>query len=438
MTTTTTSPPPPSPLPPVRVPRVLREFMRTEVAGGVVLLAAAAVALVWANSPWQDGYRRLWGTEVSVGIGTFLVVEDLRHWVNDGLMAIFFFVVGLEIKRELVVGELRRWRTAALPAVAALGGMVVPALVYAAANAGGAGSSGWGIPMATDIAFALGVVALLGRRVPGPLKLFLLTLAIVDDIGAIAVIAVFYSSGLEPAWLLLAAGLVGVMVALRQARVRSLGPYVLAGVGVWFAVLESGIHATLAGVLLGLLAPARPDAPEGTAQEWAEHLTEDPSPDNLRTMTTLAKSSSSVAERLEHDLHPWTSFLIVPLFALANAGVTLDRSAVADAAGSAVTLGIVAGLVLGKVVGISAFSWVAVRLGVGSLPQGVRFPQLVAVAAVAGIGFTVSLFIADLAFTASDLQAQAKIGVLAASALASVIGAAALSLSCRRRAAAPG
>jgi len=438
VTTTTTSPPPPSPLPPVRVPRVLREFMRTEVAGGVVLLAAAAVALVWANSPWQDGYRRLWGTEVSVGIGTFLVVEDLRHWVNDGLMAIFFFVVGLEIKRELVVGELRRWRTAALPAVAALGGMVVPALVYAAANAGGAGSSGWGIPMATDIAFALGVVALLGRRVPGPLKLFLLTLAIVDDIGAIAVIAVFYSSGLEPAWLLLAAGLVGVMVALRQARVRSLGPYVLAGVGVWFAVLESGIHATLAGVLLGLLAPARPDAPEGTAQEWAEHLTEDPSPDNLRTMTTLAKSSSSVAERLEHDLHPWTSFLIVPLFALANAGVTLDRSAVADAAGSAVTLGIVAGLVLGKVVGISAFSWVAVRLGVGSLPQGVRFPQLVAVAAVAGIGFTVSLFIADLAFTASDLQAQAKIGVLAASALASVIGAAALSLSCRRRAAAPG
>jgi len=438
VTTTTTTPPPPSPLPPVRVPRVLREFMRTEVAGGVVLLAAAAVALVWANSPWQDGYRRLWGTEVSVGIGTFLVVEDLRHWVNDGLMAIFFFVVGLEIKRELVVGELRRWRTAALPAVAALGGMVVPALVYAAANAGGAGSSGWGIPMATDIAFALGVVALLGGRVPGPLKLFLLTLAIVDDIGAIAVIAVFYSSGLEPALLLLAAGLVGVMVALRQARVRSLGPYVLAGVGVWFAVLESGIHATLAGVLLGLLAPARPDAPEGTAQEWAEHLTEDPSPDNLRTMTTLAKSSSSVAERLEHDLHPWTSFLIVPLFALANAGVTLDRSAVADAAGSAVTLGIVAGLVLGKVVGISAFSWVAVRLGVGSLPQGVRFPQLVAVAAVAGIGFTVSLFIADLAFTASDLQAQAKIGVLAASALASVIGAAALSLSCRRRAAAPG
>ncbi len=428
-----TTAPPVSPLPPPRLPLVVRRFVRTEVAGGVVLLAAAAVALVWANSPWQEGYRRLWDVELSFGVGTFLVVDDLRHWVNDGLMAIFFFVVGLEIKRELVTGELRRWRTAALPAVAALGGMVVPALIYVAVNAGGDGSRGWGIPMATDIAFALGVVALLGRRVPGSLKLFLLTLAIVDDIGAIAVIALFYSSGIDPQPLLAAAGLLLVMTALRAARVRSMAPYVMVGAGVWFAVLESGVHATLAGVVLGLLAPARPDAPDGTAREWAADLGDDPTADELRTMTTLARSSTSVAERLQHDLHPWTSFVIVPIFALANAGVSLDRAAVADAAGSPVALGIVAGLVVGKLVGISAFSWLALRLGLGALPAGVRFAQLVAVAVVAGIGFTVSLFVADLAFASAALQDDARIGVIAASLLASLLGATALALTGRHR-----
>ncbi|MGH9180828.1 MAG: Na+/H+ antiporter NhaA, partial [Acidimicrobiales bacterium] len=287
MSAPTTSPTE-SPLAPARLPRLVRQFVQTEVSGGVVLLAAAAVALVWANSPWQQGYRDLWDVELSFGVGTFLVVDDLRHWVNEGLMAIFFFVVGLEIKRELVTGELRRWRTAALPAVAALGGMVVPALLYLAVNAGGTGSRGWGIPMATDIAFALGVVALLGRRVPGPLKLFLLTLAIVDDIGAIVVIAVFYSSGIEPGPLLGAAGLIGLMGGLRMARVRSLAPFVMVGVGVWFAVFESGVHATLAGVVLGLLAPARPETPEGLARDWAADLSDEPTPQELRTMTTLA------------------------------------------------------------------------------------------------------------------------------------------------------
>ncbi|MEO6121753.1 MAG: Na+/H+ antiporter NhaA, partial [Acidimicrobiales bacterium] len=405
-----------SPLAPVRLPRLVRQFVQTEVSGGVVLLVAAAVALVWANSPWQQSYRDLWDLELSFGFGTFLVVEDLRHWVNEALMAVFFFVVGLEIKRELVTGELRRWRTAALPAVAALGGMVVPALLYLAVNAGGTGSRGWGIPMATDIAFALGVVALMGRRVPGPLKLFLLTLAIVDDIGAIVVIAVFYSSGIEPGPLAAAAGLIGLMGALRLARVRSLAPFVIIGVGVWFAVFESGVHATLAGVVLGLLAPARPETPEGLARDWAADLSDEPTPEDLRTMTTLARSSTSVAERLQHGLHPWTSFLIVPLFALANAGVSVDRSALSDAGRSPVTLGIVAGLVIGKVVGISAFSWLAVRSGLGALPTGVRFAQVVAVAAVAGVGFTVSLFIADLAFVPVALQDEAKIGVLVASA----------------------
>ena len=404
------------------LPLVIRRFLRTETAGGGVLLAAAVVALVWANSPWDESYVRLWATEVDLRIGSLGFTNDLRHFVNEGLMTLFFLVVGLEIKRELVAGELRSWRTAAFPAVAAVGGMLLPAVVYAALTVGHPGARGWGIPMATDIAFAVGVVALLGPRVPQSLKLFLLTLAIVDDIGAIVVIAVFYSEGIALLPLLVAAGLIALMSGLRRLRVVAMPLHVLIGVGVWYATYKSGVHATLAGVALGLLAPARPLAAGAVAREWAEDLSDEPGPAELRAMTRLANSSVSVAERLEHALHPLTSFAVIPLFALANAGVVLERSALDTPGGTRVVLGVILGLVAGKTLGVAGASWLAVRLRLSSLPSDVTWPQMVGIAAVAGVGFTVSLFVAALAFDEAQLEAAAKIGIVGASVLATALG----------------
>jgi NhaA family Na+:H+ antiporter len=333
-------------------------------------------------------------------VGSVGFAGDLRHQVNEGLMALFFLVVGVEIKRELVDGELREWRTAALPAISAVGGMVVPALVYLALTVGtdGAGARGWGIPMATDIAFAVGVVALLGRRVPPALKLFLLTLAVVDDLGAIVVIAVFYTSGISLGALAVAAGLLAVMVGLRRGGVSRLPVFVLLGVGVWLAVYESGVHATVAGAVLGLLAPV------------------------------------AVAERLPRLLQPVTSFAVIPLFALANAGIVLDTGALHAPGGARILAGVVLGLVVGKLVGVSGAAWLAVRLGVGTLPADVGWGEMVAVAAVAGIGFTVSLFVAGLAFDGPEAQAAATLGVLVASVLASALGVTLLLAASRRRA----
>ncbi len=417
---------PPSALPGRRLPRAVQHFLHTESAGGIVLLVGALAALVWANSPWQSSYEALWSTELAVELGPLRLSEDLRHWVNDGLMALFFFVIGLEIKRELVHGELRDPRSAALPALAALGGMVAPALLYLLVTAGGPGSKGWGIPMATDIAFALGVVALLGRRVPSSLKLFLLTLAIVDDIGAILVIAVAYSSGLDLVALAGAGAGLLVVVALRRAQVTWVPIYVGLGVAVWLATLVSGVHATLAGVALGLLTPASPLAPAAVAREWAEDLADEPSPGELVGMTRLAKASVSVAERLAHALHPFTSFVVVPIFALANAGVAVSAAALSGGGTAAVATGVVLGLVVGKVVGITAFSWLTVRLGLGTLPPEVGWGQIVGIAAIAGIGFTVSLFIAGLAFDDPALVDGAKLGILIASTIAALLGCLAL------------
>ncbi|MDQ4144229.1 MAG: Na+/H+ antiporter NhaA [Actinomycetota bacterium] len=388
-----------------RVPRLiarpLREFLQTEAAGGILLLVAALAGLLWANSPFGGTYEEFWHTQLGIRIGDFELRQDLRHWVNDGLMAIFFFVVGLEIKRELVVGELSEPRKAALPALAALGGMVVPALIYGAINQGGEGAAGWGIPMATDIAFAVGVLALLGKRCPDSLKVFLLSLAIVDDIGAIAVIAVFYSGGTQPAWLLVALALVGLIALMRSRRVWWTPVYVLVGSGLWFATLQSGVHATIAGVALGLLAPARPADPEGAsdAADEASSLVGEPTPSALRRMSMQAQEAISVAERLEHFLHPWTSYAVIPIFALANAGVPLNVGVLESAVTSPVTLGIVLGLVAGKLVGITAFSWAATKMRIGAMPQDMSWGDLIGGAAIAGIGFTVSLFIAGLAFT---------------------------------------
>ncbi len=413
------------------VPKSVREFLHTEAAGGVVLLLGAVAALAWANSPWHASYTSFWHTPVNLELGPLSFDEDLRELVDEALMAIFFFVVGLEIKRELVVGELQSWKTASLPAVGALGGMVVPALLYVALAGGGDAAKGWGIPMATDIAFAVGVVALLGSRVPGSLKLFLLTLAIVDDLGAIVVIAAFYSEGISFAYLAGAAATLVLVVLAQRARIIWMPLYIVLGATVWYLTYRSGVHATIAGAILGLLAPARPLAAVETAREWAEDLADDPNPRTLTSLTRLAKNSLSVAERLQHNLHPWTSFGVIPLFALANAGVRFEAGAFEADGATGVVLGVVVGLVVGKTVGIAAASWLAVRFGIGTLPRGVRWSQMLGIAAAAGIGFTVSLFIAGLAFPEPELEAAAKIGIVIASALASVAGTVLLTRAAR-------
>lgn len=380
------------------------------------------------NSPFGASYEALWSTQVRVAVGGFELAEDLRHWVNEALMAIFFFVVGLEIKRELVVGELNDKRKAALPVVAALGGMAIPALLYLAVNAGGDGMKGWGIPMATDIAFAVGVLALGGERVPSGLKVFLLSLAIVDDIGAILAIAIFYASSVQLWWLAAACGgLLGSLV-LQRMRVGWMPLYVAIGVGVWLATFESGIHATIAGVALGLLTPARPSDPGGFADvvERASFLSTEPDARSLRDVSIQADQTVSAAERIGHMLHPWSSFVIVPLFALANAGVEVSGAALRGAISSPVALGIILGLVVGKVVGIAGAAWIATRIGFARLPEGVIMRGVVGAGALGGIGFTVSLFIATLAFDDQALVEVAKIGILAGSAVAAGVGAALL------------
>jgi NhaA family Na+:H+ antiporter len=407
-------------------------FLRIEAAGGVVLVVAALAAVVWANSRWQAGYEALWSTTIRIAVGSYTFEEDLVHVVNDGLMAVFFFVVGMEIKRELVVGELRDRRAVALPALAALGGMAVPAIIYAAFNRGGPGADGWGIPMATDIAFALGVVALLGARVPGSIKVLLLTLAIVDDIGAIAVIAVFYTSDLRPGLLVVAAGLVVAVAVMYRLDVTSPVPFVAAGLALWLCVYESGVHATIAGVALGLLTPARPRQTELETDDIVDVLEHrgDLHAEDVRATAALIHGSVSACDRLIDALHPWTSYAILPIFALANAGIPLSAESFSEP--SAVFTGVAVGLVVGKLTGVVAFAWLAVRLGVGRLPDGARWGHIVGVGAVAGVGFTVSLFIAALAFDSPALQNDAKTGTLFASVVAATLGATIFAAVARR------
>ncbi len=327
------------------VARPVNRFLQVEASSGILLGGAALVALIWANSAWSDGYTDLWSTSLTVDLGGHAVTEDLRHWINDGLMALFFFVIGLEIKQEIVDGQLTSARDAAVPVAGALGGMVLPAGIYLAFNLGGVGAHGWGIPMATDVAFAVGVLALLGRRAPAELKVLLLSLAIVDDIGAIIIIAVFYSQGLDGRWCAAAAvGLLLVMVAQR-ARIRFLPVYVVLGTFVWLATFESGIHATIAGVTLGLLTPARPLLPPVDADRIADELSTDVdvTANEVRDISFRLREAVPVTERLQDLLHPWTSYVIVPLFALANAGVVVTGGALGNAASSPITLGVVVG-----------------------------------------------------------------------------------------------
>jgi NhaA family Na+:H+ antiporter len=400
----------------------LREFLATEAAGGVLLLAATAIALVWANSPWSDAYQTLWSTDLELALGHHELVLDLREWVNEGLMAIFFLVVGMEVKRELLLGELRNPRAAALPVVAAIGGMVVPALVYLALNPSGEAARGWGIPTATDIAFAVGVLALVARSAPPVIRLFLLTLAIVDDIGAIVVIALFYSGSIDVAWLAGAAAVVALVCVLRGFGLVATPVFLSLGVALWVAVHASGVHATVAGVIMGLLVPATPALTREIVRSRTDDLIDVFTPEAARETTRIARQSVSQLEWLEHQLHGWSSLLIVPLFALANAGVELTGGAIERAVDSPVTWGVFLGLVVGKTVGISAAAWGAIRAGVAELPQGVSTRQLVGAASLGGIGFTVSLFITTLAFDTAALGDEAKIAILASSAVATALG----------------
>jgi NhaA family Na+:H+ antiporter len=414
----------------VQVRLLAQDFVRIEASGGVILLISAIIALLWANTSFAESYFHFWETEFSIGFGQNAISLPLIEWINDGLMVIFFFVVGLEIKRQLTTGELSRPRRAILPLAAALGGMLVPAGIYLIFNSGGPGEQGWGIPMATDIAFTLGVLALLGSRAPLSMKIFFTALAIADDLGAILVLALFYSSDIHWISLLFAAIILVFLIILNRTRVYSPLPYALLGIGLWFAFLESGIHPTIAGVLLAATIPTwgAPDTKALLAQCVSVlNEFEVPSAETAnrvqvaaQTLETVADRMQSPAQRLEHSLLPWTTYLILPIFALANAGVTLefDQSLL-----SMVSIGIILGLVLGKALGITLFTWAAVRLRLADLPRNVSMRQIFGASWLAGIGFTMSLFIAGNAFRGNpDLLDEAKAGILVASVLAGVIG----------------
>lgn len=426
------------PLKPPPIERLIKPFAlfaKQASAGGIVLLACAIVALLWANSPLSEYYFRLWSIPVEVRFGNLVDIDKpLLLWINDGLMAVFFFLVGMEIKRELLVGELRSPRKAMLPMAAAVGGMVVPALIYASLNWGTPEIRGWGIPMATDIAFALGALALLGTRAPLALKVFLTALAIVDDLGAVLVIALFYTENLKVNALLYSLLFWGAMIAMNRLGVRSGLAYFLMSVGMWYFMLKSGVHATVAGVLGAFAIPVRSRIdPELFIVRVREYLNQFDQPITERTIILSPEQQSAVEaierealrvqsplQRLEHRLHYFVAFFVMPIFALANAGVALGGEGGLNWT-SRVIWGVALGLLIGKPLGIALFSWLAVRLGLAQLPQGINFVHIVGVGFLGGIGFTMALFIAGLAFRGDELN-YAKLGILAGSALAGAIG----------------
>ncbi len=396
----------------------LRDFLSKETAGATLLCAGAVIALVWANSPWSSSYDDLWSTRVVMSFGDFTMDLDLRHWVNDGLMAVFFLVVGLEIKREVTEGHLASRRAAFLPVVAAIGGMVVPALIYLAI-AGDVAARGWAIPVATDIALAVGVLSVAGSRVPSPLRAFLLGLAIVDDIGAIIIIAVVYSTGVSFGWM--SAAVVGVLLTflVRRVGVQSVPVYVLVGVVVWLGLYKGGVHPTLAGVVMGLIAPVTP-------RRGHDYIDIEERPDLIEVVhegrpVPESRNTVSVVEWLLHVLHPWSSFVIVPVFALANSGLAVSVDGFRDAAGSVVTWGVFLGLVVGKPLGIFVSTRFAVRSGLVDQPRGVSTRHILGAGSAAGIGFTVALFITELALSNVSDQANAKLAILLASVVSALL-----------------
>jgi len=403
-------------------------FLHVESASGFLLLGCTIVALVLANSPWAAGYAEIWLTPIRLSIGSFELNKPLLLWINDGLMTIFFFVIGLEIKRELVHGELRSPRKAALPIVAALGGMLVPAMVYLMLQWGQPGQAGWAVPVATDIAFVVGFLALFGKRVPPGLKILLLTLAIADDIGAVLIIAFFYSTHISIPALGMAALGFCLTYFLNRIGVRQVGIYVVIGAGIWLAFLKSGIHPTVAGVLLGLLTPARAWVGDRALTDVLAdtlHRLRGTSDDgiplrrqpDLGGVALIVREGIAPLERLETGLHPWVGFFIMPLFAFANAGVAIE----VDGLASPIALAVAAGLAFGKPIGVVLFCWLATKLGLTRLPSGVNWKIVMAAGCLAGIGFTMSIFIGGLALKDSALT-DAKIGTLTGSALSAIMG----------------
>jgi len=417
--------------------RAFLDFLHEETSGGIVMLAATALALIIANSPMGDAYRDLWTTYAGLVFGDWALKLSLGHWINDGLMAIFFFLVGLEIKRELLFGELNSFRRASLPVVAALGGAIIPALIFFAFNRGGPYLDGWAIPMATDIAFAVTILALLGSRAPLWLKSF-----ITADIMAVLVIAVFYTSGLDMGALIWAAVVVGGLLALNLSSVQKPAPYLFLAVLLWYFVLLSGIHATIAGVVAAAFVPAslrrtrkKPEAVDISqsmkvlldsidhvatgGEEWEEVDAREAA---LEEIVEDASRSSAPLYRLEHAIHPWSAFVVLPIFAFANAGVEIPFATLLSSLTHPLTLGVALGLFLGKQLGITAFAWLAIRLGLGELPDGARWSQIWGGALLAGIGFTMSIFIASLAFTDFVVLDNAKIGIIVGSLASAVVG----------------
>lgn len=434
-----------------RIRSPLEQFLQRTSAGGIVLLAATAIALLLATTLGQEAIEHFWEQRLSGSSGDFRLDLTWHQWVNDGLMAIFFLVVGLELKREMLVGELSSLKDAALPVLAALGGMVVPAAIYAAFNAGTAGASGWGIPMATDIAFAVGILVLLAWRAPRNLVVFLMALAIADDLGAVLVIAIFYTSDLQAYPLGVAAAIYVLLWLFNRSGIRNPIPYGIFGLLLWYAVLKSGVHATIAGILLATAIPARPRfSPSHFERRLAELLDafrsdrRDPStPDDPlgnRRMASIAeaversaRAVQSPLQRIEHRLSPWVTFAILPLFALSNAGIDLSAVRWSEALAERVTLGVFLGLAVGKFAGIATASWIGVRLGLGRLPVEVEWRHVLGAAWLGGIGFTMSLFIAQLAFHDPLFVEQAKLGILLASVASAFAGMAWLYVTAPRK-----
>ena len=412
-------------------------FLHAQTTTGLILMLMTLLALLLANSPFAEPYLHFFHTKIDVFIGSFGISKSIHHWINDGLMAIFFFIIGLEIKREVLVGELSNIKVAMLPILAAIGGMVLPALIYLSINYYGDGAEGWGIPMATDIAFAVSALVLLGNRVSTPLVTFLVALAIVDDLGAVVVIAIFYTEQINMTPLALSLASFLVLVLFNRVGIHAVLPYFIVGTIMWLFMLESGVHATIAGVIAAMAIPSKPkfapiDFTSLTRNQLDEydnypvatdHMMHEKQKAILLNIKDKIDSVNSPAARLEHDLHLPVALIVIPLFALANAGISIDFSSIGETIIQPVSLGIMAGLIFGKVIGIAGVSWLAIKLGIAKLPQSSSMSQIFGVAFLGGIGFTMSIFIADLAFEGDDILIfQAKIGILAASLFAGLFG----------------
>ncbi len=420
-----------------KVSTPFEHFIHAQTTTGFILMFMTVLALILANTPLTETYSHFFHTKIDLNAGSWNLSHSIHHWINDGLMAIFFFIIGLEIKREITVGELSNIKVAILPILAAIGGMLFPALIYYGINSGGEGAAGWGIPMATDIAFAISALVLLGNRIPTALVTFLVALAIVDDLGAVLVIALFYTEQIHMLPLMLAGVSFLIMVMFNRFGVHMILPYFIVGLFMWFFMLESGVHATIAGVIAAMAIPSRPrqtpiDFTRHTKNLLDEfdsypvatdHMMHEKQKAILINIEDRIDAIGSPAARLEHDLHLPVALIIIPLFALANAGITIDFGSISTTIMEPVSIGIIAGLILGKVIGIFGVSWLAIKMKIATLPQGSTMSQIFGVAFLGGIGFTMSIFVADLAFPHSDaLIFQAKVGILAASLFAGLFG----------------